>query len=187
VTDDHAAPAEPCADHAFPLLDMPSDVAEQLERVGGHGINLYRALANAPDMLRAYLGMAWGLRLDPQTPRTLRELVILRGAQVAESEYEWEHHIRMARSAGVPEEQIEAVGAWRDADVFSPAERAALALAEELGRGSVSQATSAELARHFSTPERVELIVTGSFYVMVARLLDAMDVPLEEEDRLPSY
>jgi alkylhydroperoxidase family enzyme len=51
----------------------------------------------------------------------------------------------------------------------------------------VAKETSAELARHFSESERVELILTGSFYVMVARLLDGMGVPLEDEDALPAY
>ena len=164
----------------MPLVELPADVAEELGRLGGQPINLYRALANAPDMLRAYLKLSWGLRLDPQTPRALRELVILRAAQVAESEYEWHHHLRMAREAGLGEDKISAVGAWREADVFSDAERAALALSEELVRGSVSEETAVELARHFDPPERVELILTGAFYAMVARLLDAMGVPLED-------
>jgi alkylhydroperoxidase family enzyme len=166
----------------LPLLDMPPDVSEELARVGGEPINLYRALANAPEMLRAYLKLSWGLRLDADTPRALRELLILRGAQVAESEYEWRHHVRMARAAGVPDEQIDALGDWREAgDLFSPAERAALALAEDVTRGSVSDATAAEFARHYNEAERVELILTGSFYAMVARLLDAMGVPLEAD------
>jgi alkylhydroperoxidase family enzyme len=166
----------------LPLLDMPADVSEELARVGGEPINLYRALANAPEMLRAYLKLSWGLRLDADTPRALRELLILRGAQVAESEYEWRHHVRMARAAGVPDQQIDALHDWRNAgDTFSAPERAALALAEDVTRGSVSDDTAAELAHHFSEAERVELILTGSFYAMVARLLDAMGVPLEAD------
>ncbi|MEA2393894.1 MAG: hypothetical protein QOJ82_1785 [Solirubrobacteraceae bacterium] len=176
-----SAPPERAVRQRMPLVDLPPDVVEELAAMGGQPINLYRALANSPEMLRAYLKLSWGLRLDPETPRALRELLIVRAAQVAESSYEWHHHVRMARQAGVGEEQLDAVADWREASVFSERERAALALAEDLVRGSVDEATAAELERHFSDAERVELILTGAFYAMVARLLDAMGVPLEDD------
>ena len=138
-------------------------------------------MANAPDMLRAHLKMARGLRLDARTPRALRELLILRGAQVADSEYEQHHHLRMARQAGVSEEQIAALPHGRSALSFSEPERAVLALAEALAIGYVDAATSDELARHFDEAARVELVLTGGFYVMLARVLDAFRVPLEPE------
>lgn len=165
----------------MPLVEPPPDVTRWLAQVDAQTINLYRALANAPDMLRAYLKMAWGLRLDARTPRALRELLILRGAQVAGSEYEQRHHLRMAREAGVPEKQIGALSRWREASVFTPPERAVLALAEELAGGSLSDETAADLASHFDETARVELILTSGFYVMLARVIDALGVPLEAE------
>ena len=179
------APPEHDVRQRMPLVDLPPDTVEELAAMGGRPINLYRALANNPEMLRAYLKLSWGLRLDAETPRALRELLIVRAAQVAESSYEWHHHVRMARQAGVTEEQLDAVAEWRTASVFSDRERAALALAEDLVRGSVDEATAAELERRFSDAERVELILTGAFYAMVARLLDAMGVPLEDDHRDP--
>ena len=180
------APPERDVRQRMPLVDLPADTVAELEAVGGKPINLYRALANNPEMLRAYLKLSRGLRFDAETPRALRELLIVRAAQVAESSYEWHHHVRMAREAGVGEEQLDAVADWRTVSVFSPRERAALALAEDLVHGSVGDATAAELERQFSDAERVELILTGAFYAMVARLLDAMGVPLEDGHRDPS-
>ena len=46
--------------------------------------NLYRVLGNAPDMLRAWLDMAWPLRTKPATSRRIRELMILAGARASE-------------------------------------------------------------------------------------------------------
>jgi alkylhydroperoxidase family enzyme len=37
----------------------------------------------------------------------------------------------------------------------------------------------AELDRHFSHAQRVELTVTAAFYAMVPRVLDALGVPVE--------
>src|SRR4051795_9369802 len=66
----------------------------------GHIPALYRALGNSPAMLRAWIDLAWPLRLNSTTSRALRELVILRGAQMGMIEYEWAHHVPMALAAG---------------------------------------------------------------------------------------
>ncbi|MEO1689677.1 MAG: carboxymuconolactone decarboxylase family protein, partial [Pseudomonadota bacterium] len=88
---------------------------------------LYRSLGAAPAMLEAWLAFAWALRREAGTPRALRELVILRGAQVAGAAYEWAHHVPMAREAGVAQARIDALAGWRGSDLFDEAERAALA------------------------------------------------------------
>jgi alkylhydroperoxidase family enzyme len=123
---------------------------------------------------------AWTLRDGCRTPRGVRELLILRGAQLFGSEYEWTHHVRMARAAGVTEEQLEELARWRESGAFTPPERAALALAEASMEGPVPDEVDAELARHFDDAERVELALTAAFYAMVPRVLEALRVPLEE-------
>jgi alkylhydroperoxidase family enzyme len=113
----------------------------------------------------------------------LRELVILRGAQVCSSEYEWAQHLRMARKVGVREAQIAALAAWRTSPEFDARERAALQLAESVTSGRVSDEVYREAMRHFDHHDYVELSVTAGFYAMVARVLDAMAVELEPEFR----
>jgi alkylhydroperoxidase family enzyme len=165
-----------------PLLrHIPEPAATALREVGGRPINLYRALANHPDLLKAWIGMAWTLRLQGRTPRALRELVILRCAQVYGSEYEWAHHEVMARAAGVPQSKIAALAAWRRSEHFSAPERAALAYAEGVMDGDLTEAAAEELTRHFDAEQRVELTLTAAFYAMVARVLDALAIPLENE------
>jgi alkylhydroperoxidase family enzyme len=46
----------------------------------------------------------------------------------------------------------------------------------------VTDAVHDELARHFSEPERVELVLTAGFYAMVPRVLDACRVPVEGDE-----
>jgi alkylhydroperoxidase family enzyme len=146
-----------------------------------HLPHLYRVLGHAPEMFRGWLDFAWPLRLNAKTPRALRELLILRGAQVAGTGYEWAHHLPMARAAGVSEEQIDALAQWRGSALFGADERAVLQLAEEVTRGpSASQATLAQLqACGFDHEAVVELVLTASFYVCVSRFLQSMDIELE--------
>lgn len=144
--------------------------------------NLYRVIGLAPPMLRAWLDFAWPLRLDAKTPRRLRELLILRGAQVSGAHYEWVHHTAMALAAGVPQAQIDLLSTWEQSTLFSPQEQAVLRLAEEVTRGPAAspECIAALRQQAFSDAEIVELTLTASFYVCVARFLQSMDVDLEE-------
>jgi alkylhydroperoxidase family enzyme len=79
----------------------------------------------------------------------------------------------------VPAEKLEQLANWRASDLFDERERAALAYAEEINAGKVSDEAAAALARHFAPPEVVELTLTAAFYAMVPRVLDALRVPVE--------
>jgi AhpD family alkylhydroperoxidase len=146
-------------------------------------IELYRVLAHSPKLLRAYSGLARALRYEAETPRTLRELVILRTAQLTGSEYEWAHHRKMALTAGVPERQIEELERWSESDAFDQGERAALRLAEEAHEIAVREETLAELSRSFSESETIELVLLVTFYQAVARVLQALGIEVEPDYR----
>jgi len=165
-----------------PLAQLPVDVEETLRSRGAAQLNLYRALANAPAISRAWLGFLWALRDDCETPRALRELAILRTAVRHSSAYEWHHHEAMARAAGVPPEKVAAVRAWDDSGEFDAKERAVLALTDAICDGDVPEEVWQDAARRFEPVELVELVVTAATYVMVPRVLDALAVPLEHQE-----
>ena len=146
--------------------------------------NLYRVIGLAPPMLRAWLDFAWPLRLDAKTPRRLRELLILRGAQVSGTRYEWVHHAAMALAAGVTQAQVDAIEAGDACEasaLFDAQEKAVLRLAAEVTRGPAASAAAIESLRlnGFDEAGIVELTLTASFYVCVARFLQSMQVELE--------
>lgn len=166
-----------------PAANFPPVLQKRLEELWGKPVNLYRALGNHPALAAAWTEFANSIRHDSATPRALRELMILRTAQLARSEYEWAHHLRMARKAGVSEDKIAALADWRGAQEFDAKERAALALTEAVMACDVSDAVHAEVKRHFSDAEFVELSLTAGFYAMVSRMLEAMRVELDEDVR----
>jgi AhpD family alkylhydroperoxidase len=155
----------------------------RLKELWGTPVNLYRALGNHPGLVAAWTEFANAIRHDSRTPRALRELMILRTAQIARSEYEWAHHLRMARKAGISEARIAALAGWRDSKEFDEKERAALALTEAVMACDVSDAVHAEVKKHFSDAEFIELSLTAGFYAMVSRMLDAMRVELDDDVR----
>ncbi len=166
-----------------PMADFEPALKERLRELWGEPPNLYKGLANHPALVAAWTEFSKILRYDTRTPRALRELVILRGAQLCRSEYEWAQHLRMARKAGVSEEQIAGLARWRTSKLFNEKERAGLALAEAVTHGCVSDEVYAEARKHFDAQEYVELSMVAAFYAMVARMLDAMGIELEPDVR----
>ena len=164
---------------AIPLAPLPDNVVTRIQQAGAQQVNLYRALAHAPRLLEAWMDFAWALRECCETPRPLRELMILRTAQRTLSQYEWHQHRRMAAEAGVDEHKVAELAMWRTSPAFEEAERAALALTDALVDGHVPNEINATLAEHFEEKARVELTLTGAFYCAVPRLLDALRVPVE--------
>jgi alkylhydroperoxidase family enzyme len=164
-----------------PLADFEPGLKKRLDELWGNPPNLYRALANHPALIAAWTEFSKMLRHDTRTSRALRELVILRGGQLMGSEYEWAQHLPMARKAGVREAQITSLASWRTSAEFDEREKAALALAEEVTQGKVSDSVHAQAMRHFDAHDYVELAAVASFYAMVGRMLDAMGVPLDAD------
>jgi len=164
-----------------PAASFEPVLQERLRQLWGEPVNLYRALGNHPALTAAWTEFANSIRFASGTPRALREIMILRTAQIAHSSYEWAHHLRMARDAGVSEAKIAALQGWRSAQGFDARERAALALTEAVMACNVTEAVHAEVKQHFNDAEFVELSLTAAFYAMVARMLDALRVDMDPD------
>jgi 4-carboxymuconolactone decarboxylase len=165
----------------LPLKEIDEKNKNRISELKGEFLNLYKVLTHHPALLSAWLEFAYTLRHDCTTGRSLRELMILRGAQIVGSAYEWHQHRRWARQQGVPAEQIEDLFFWRESPRYSDPERAALALTEAMMKGDVTDEIFNELTKHFSSSDIIELALTAGFYAMVPRLLNALKVPIEDE------
>lgn len=93
-----------------------------------------------------------------------QQLVHLRASQINGCSVCVDMHAKAARKAGESEERVFAVSAWRDTPYFSEAERAALALTEELTRladraDQVSDAIWDAAAEHFDEEQLGALVL----------------------------
>lgn len=159
-----------------------SEIFDWVRSKGSDVPNLYRVLGASPDLLKAWIDFAWTLRLDAKTPRGLRELIIMRGAQLSGVAYEWAHHWPMAIAAGVDEAKLNALSTWRESGLFADEERAVLQIADDVAQGPGASETSiAQLKTLFTPSEVIELVLTASFYVCVSRLLTSLSVDVEPD------
>jgi 4-carboxymuconolactone decarboxylase len=162
---------------AGPLAREVFDAA--YDQYGGIA-NLYRVLANSPELLHAWAQLAWPLRERMTADRGLRELAVLRIARTLSAPYVWAHHHEFAVEAGLPAQVIDLIEDAAPWAVFPPPYRSVVRAADELTQdASISDECFAELGRLFPVAEVVELLTTIAFYTGVARLTRALQIPLE--------
>jgi 4-carboxymuconolactone decarboxylase len=156
------------------------EVFAKMEERGTAILNLHRALANTPNTLRNFMRLGNSLLFHGVLPPALRELAILRVAQMTGASYEWAHHVPIARQAGVSEEQIAGLMAWYESPHFDKRERAVLYYADHVTSAvAVPDEVFREARAHLSESEVVELTLVASYWSMVARLLVALQIDVE--------
>ncbi|MFF4760268.1 carboxymuconolactone decarboxylase family protein [Streptomyces sp. NPDC001292] len=114
----------------------------------------YRALVQTAEAVRE---IAAGAGLD----RTLVELVNLRVSQINGCAYCLNVHTRAAARAGESTQRLGVLAAWRDTELFTPDERAALALAEattDPGDATL-QETAYDTAREVLTDDQISAVI----------------------------
>ncbi len=145
--------------------------------------DIFRALANVPGLMMAHRALPQALRGRENCPPRLRELGVLRLAQLVGSAYEWSHHRPMALAAGVTAGQAGALAAWRESARFSTAERLVLAAAEAVHEMAVTDELFSALGAELGRTGAMELIVVVSQYEAVARIIQALGVEVEADHK----
>jgi AhpD family alkylhydroperoxidase len=100
---------------------------------------------------------------DSTLPVTTQELVKIRASQINGCGFCTDMHTKDATAAGETQQRLNLVATWREAKVFTEAERAALELAEQGTRiadaaGGVTDEAWANAANHFDEDELAALI-----------------------------
>ncbi|GIF70001.1 alkyl hydroperoxide reductase AhpD [Asanoa ishikariensis] len=112
-----------------------------------------------------YLASAGKATADSTLPAATQELVRLRASQINGCGYCVDMHTKDAAHAGESALRLNLVAAWREANVFTDAERAALELAEQGTRiadaaGGVTDEAWANAAKHYDEDELAALVLT---------------------------
>jgi AhpD family alkylhydroperoxidase len=156
-------------------------VYEEIMALRGHILNLYKVLGHQPEALRAFMATSRYVRDEAALPAQLRELAIVRTAQVLGVPYELLHHLPAARRAGISEEQLRSIATWQAAGCFSPKERAVLEYAEQVAlHRSVEDGTMRNLRSHLSKSLIVDLALTVAWYHLCAALIGPLRVGAED-------
>jgi AhpD family alkylhydroperoxidase len=114
----------------------------------------YHALVQTSEAVRATAA-------DAGLDRAVVELINLRVSQINGCAYCLNVHTRASLRAGETAQRLGVLAAWRDTELFTPAERAALALAEATTEptDAAAQETACTGARDVLTDDQISAVI----------------------------
>ena len=166
-----------------PYLDQ-SDLPEQYKDLLARPISLNRAMANNPEASKAMSVLAMYIRHKSKLDSRLRELAILQVGYLARSPYEYSHHVKLGREAGVSDDDIRAIGeetAGRPTKLDELSKIVLRAAREMTNDLAMSDATFAALEKALGREKLIDLALAIGFYNSVVRLLGTLQIDVEPE------
>jgi AhpD family alkylhydroperoxidase len=152
-------------------------IAARIVAERGQMLHLYRMLLHSPAVSEGWLGMMTAIRQKCALGGILRELAIMRIAQLNGAAYEAEQHRAFALKEGVSEAQLDALEDWENSKLFSPVQRAVLDYTDTMTIDvKVPDEVFANVRKHFDEEGMIELTATIASYNMVSRFLVALHV-----------
>jgi len=139
---------------------------------------LFRTLVRHPLLSERLRPLGAFILGKSRIPPRVRELLILRTSVRNGAEYEWGVHVSaFAAAVGLDEDAVHATVAAEPAGADAPI----LRFVDELcDRGTVADATWAELAARFSPEELLEMLAVVGFYHLIAFVANATQIERED-------
>ena len=142
----------------------------------GNVPNMFRVMAHRPEIF-ATMQAHFAAVLSTGTVSTkLKELVIVRTSQINITTYCLASHTILARGLGWSDDQLSHLADWQIREDFTPAEKAALRLAETVTTDAhaVTDEQFAELRTFYSEGEIVELLCAIGLFNYFNRFNNAL-------------
>jgi uncharacterized peroxidase-related enzyme len=177
VTDDEANPQQ-------------AVLFEHCSKMLGRVANAVRVAAHAPKIAQALLGfMIPALReeITGALSINIKVLAILKTSMLNGCEYCVGHNTALGKAVGYSDDQIAAIeGDYQASELFTPAQKAAIAWAECLTLKTYRQKPEvmAELKNHFSHEQIVEITMVSGFFNFWNRFTDGLQVDIEASEQV---
>jgi 4-carboxymuconolactone decarboxylase len=160
-----------------------AEVFAEIAATRGFVSNALSVLGHAPEGLKHLARLGAYTKYQTDLPERLRELSILCAARGVT--YAWTHHSVLAVQAGIPQSAVADIGAGRAPAALAASEQAVARYVQELfSPTSVSDATFAELARHFTPRQITDISLSAAYYRALGTMVMAFGVEVESPDVL---
>ncbi|WP_406815135.1 carboxymuconolactone decarboxylase family protein [Mycobacterium sp. M23085] len=169
-------------------LANPDEQAEHIQELLARPdtLNVLKLLANAPNVFDGWAQMAGELFTSPTFTPRMREVIILRVAHLQDSPYELAQHVIFGRTAGLTDQQIDALLDKGDLDAagFSGDERTVIDTVTELcTTRRLSDDSFATAYTVLGDEALTELLMIVSCYYGLALVLNAVDLDIDAPAR----
>ena len=158
-----------------------SDLIAKIRGARGRLLNIYRMMLHSPPLARAWLDFNSAVRSQTEVDGQSRELAVMRVAVVNGVDYILRAHGQSyALKEGLTRAQVDALADWGSSPLFSDKQRALLAYVDAMTRDiDVPDAVFAELRKHHSERQTVEITMLIGAYNMHTRVLKALKIDPE--------
>ena len=139
-------------------------------------------MARRPEILRAFAQLGQAINGPSSTiDSQLRNMVSQMASRAAGCGYCMAHTAHTAERVGVPTEKENALWEYETSPLFSPAERAALRVAQGAAQvpNAVTDTDFAELKKHYSEAQIVDIVAVIALFGFLNRFNDTMATELE--------
>ena len=146
--------------------------------------NSVLTMQRKPKLAKAFVQMQRALwDPDSQVNRGLKRLIAHAASRVADDPYSMAHTASGALHFGIAAEKLAALRDYKTSSLFGPEERAALdfAVAASASPNAASDAHFAELRRHWTGEQIVEIVGVVAMAGFLSRWNVSMVTPLEPE------
>jgi len=154
---------------------------QKMEDNGLRVLNLFKVMAHCPEVGMNFLRLGNAILFKGALLPKFRELAILHVGNIYQAKYEFIQHIPLGLRAGVTKEQIDSLCTWETSGKFNREETVVLRYTEEVTKNIRVKDETFEAVRNFLNEEQiVELTTTIGYYGMVCRILEALQIELDE-------
>jgi 4-carboxymuconolactone decarboxylase len=161
--------------------ELADSIAKIKGARGGRLINIYRLMLHSPALANAWFDLNQAVRYGTEIDGQSREIAVIRVAILNNVEYvQQAHGPAYALKEGLTPDQVSAIADWRPSKLFTEQQRALLAYTDAMTRAiDVPDAVFAEVRKHFTERQTVELTMLIGAYNMLTRFLKALKVDPE--------
>lgn len=165
--------------------DVPEleSVFQLVEEVMGFLPNSMLIMARKPGLVEAFAGLGVVVQGPSALPDEIKRMAAFMASRAAGCVYCQTHTHHQAAKAQISPQKLDAIWAYETSDQFSPAERAALRVAQGAGHvpNAVSAADMAALKEHFCDAQIVDLVAVIAFFGFLNRWNDTFATALEAD------
>ncbi len=154
-----------------------SAISKRVAEQRGKVLHLYGMLLHSPAIAEGWLQFLTAIRQKSSLAGDLRELVIMRIAELNGAKYEADQHTPYALKEGLSKQQLATLSEWQSSQCFDSKQKNILALTDAMTKSvEVPQSVFDAVKTTVDDKTMVELTATIAAYNMVSRFLVAMEI-----------
>jgi uncharacterized peroxidase-related enzyme len=164
-----------------PRSEAPAPVAEIYDRymrTRGNVPNMFRTMAHRPEIFETMIAHFEAILNTGTLPLKLKELAIVRTSQLNRCEYCLSSHTQICLKLGWSKEQLDNLADYASRTDFTPAEKAAIGLAEQMTLDSnhIPDEFFDRLRKFYDEGEIVELLASIGMFNYFNRFNNALQM-----------